>query len=119
MPSPTPAGHPPRDPRQQLPLGVPAHLVLPGGERAFVTLRNLSRHGAQVQRPGRMRLAAEGLPVLIVAINYEQGQQRQCRAHVRWMRANEYLTALGLEFDQGDPEFLSFVQALASTLGPA
>jgi hypothetical protein len=30
-----------------LPLEVAAHLVLPGGERAFVTMPTLSPHGAQ------------------------------------------------------------------------
>lgn len=103
--------------RQRLPLGVPAHLVLPGGERAFVTLRNLSPHGAQAQRPGRMRIDATGLGVLIDAVDYDHGCQRQCRAHVRWIKASDYLTTLGLELDQPDADFLTFVQAMAGTIG--
>lgn len=112
------AGASKREARQLLPLGLPAHLVLPGGERAFVTLRNLSGHGAQAQRPGRMRLDPSGLGVQLQVIDYEHGCQRQCRAHVRWIKANDYLTILGLEFDQPGPPFLTFVQAMASAITP-
>lgn len=110
------AGSDTREPRQPLPLGMPAHLVLPSGERAFVTLRNLSGRGAQAQRPGRMRVDPSGLRVQLEVIDYEHSCQRQCGAHVRWIKANDYLTTLGLEFDHPDPPFLSFVRAMASSI---
>ena len=108
-----------REPRDPLPLGLPAHLLLPGGERAFVTLRNLSVHGAQAQRPGKMRLDPSGLRVQLEVIDYDHGCMRQCRAHVRWIKASDYITTLGLEFDQPDPPFLTFVQAMADWITPS
>lgn len=44
-----------------------------------------------------MRLDPSGLGVQLQVIDYEHGCQRQCRAHVRWIKANDYLTILGLD----------------------
>lgn len=102
-----------------LPLEVAARLVLPGGERAFVTLPTLSPPWGPGARPSRVRIDATGLGVLIDAVDYDNGCQRQCRAHGRWIKASDHLTTLGLELDQPDAAFLTFVPAMAGTISSA
>lgn len=47
------AGASKREARQLLPRGLPAHLVLPGGERAFVTLRTSAGMAPRLSAPAR------------------------------------------------------------------
>ena len=94
--------------RRLLPLGMPANLRLPNGDRVVVNLRDLSDGGVCAMRNGSLPLQV-GNQVELELIDYDHGQRLEVSATVRWVKPGRFSTAIGLQFEQNGHDVSTFI----------
>lgn len=86
--------------RQVLPSGVPASIHLPSGPSGFVTLGDISRAGACIERPGSLEVQPNDQIFLSIS---DHGLFRNVylSACVKWMTVLNQKIRMGLAFTEG------------------